>query len=313
MIITRRHPLRFYFTLLLSSAFFFGMPIMLFWLSSTPEGQEDPIATMAMLLFAIVLFLLGIYTWYKYLKNVPIIKIQKDYIQFGSDIYMQEDVEYVDLWGKKDFPFLISHPMEAASIRFKDGTVRYMFGDLYTNSWEVKSYLETVFIKKETYHPPHRKATKDHLMSSGEFQAFKQPQLLTMRGISVWILPFIIMYLVSPEGAAPLGGMLAVAAFFIFWFILGSWFMHYPSLSKKELIIQNHNFFWKKHVYPLDQVKEVVFETQYRMPNCVRVIGTDHRNKLYPAGTLWDKDWWAFEEALEKKGIKVRNECVSRK
>ena len=185
MITTRRHPLKFYISLILSSAFFFGMPIMLFWLSSTPQGQQEPIATMAMLLFAIVLFLLGIYTWYKYYKNVPIIRIQKDHIQFGSDIYLQEDVEQVDLWGKKDFPFLIKHPMEAASIRFRDGTVRYMFGDLYSNSWEVKSYLEAVFIKKENYHPPLKHAAKNHIESLGDLEHFKQPQLMSIRGIFI--------------------------------------------------------------------------------------------------------------------------------
>jgi hypothetical protein len=60
----------------------------------------------------------------------------------------------------------------------------------------------------------------------------------------------------------------------------------------------------------LADIKEVVYETQGKQPNCMRIITNDFRNKLYPAGTLRDKTWLDLKDKLEKKGITVRNECI---
>ena len=84
--------------------------------------------------------------------------------------------------------------------------------------------------------------------------------------------------------------------------------------KKKHLnnffVIRNHNVFWTKKPYNIKDIKEVVFETQGKMPNCLRVITKDFRNKLYPAGTLRDNNWIALKDKLEGYKIKVRNECV---
>jgi hypothetical protein len=86
--------------------------------------------------------------------------------------------------------------------------------------------------------------------------------------------------------------------------------MHYFSLDKEFLIIKNHNLIWKQDIYKISNIKEVTFETQGKMPNCLRVIENNFKEKLYPAGTLTDGKWIEFKLKLEKNGVKVRNECV---
>jgi len=86
--------------------------------------------------------------------------------------------------------------------------------------------------------------------------------------------------------------------------------MHYFVLANDYFVVKNHNFIWLKKYYRLKDIKEIVFETQGKQPNCLRVITNDFRNKLYPAGTLRDKNWLELKEELEKKGISVRNECI---
>ena len=311
MITLKRHPLKFYFTLAFSCLFFFGLPIFIFFMASNlSEGEEGP-TVLILLLFALLMVLLGIYMLNIYLKNAPSIQIGNGQISFGKKVFSLEDITELKLEGKEAFPFFVYYPMEAASLIFQDGSVKHIFGDLYTNAWELKSYLEAVIIKKESYQPSPKIGTVSEANIQGAIQAFKKPQLLSMRGISAWGLGVYLFFRFGMEENPPIEGILIATVAFIVWLAIASWLMHFPSLSSNYLIIKNHNFFWVKHVYKLDKIREVVFETRSRMPNCIRVIGTDHRNTLYPAGTLWDEDWLELKEALEKKGVSVRDECIS--
>ncbi len=86
--------------------------------------------------------------------------------------------------------------------------------------------------------------------------------------------------------------------------------MNYFQVSDNLFVVRNHNLFWKKKAYRITEIKEVVFETQGKMPNCLRVITKNFKNKLYPAGTLRDKTWLALKDKLESFDITVRNECI---
>lgn len=86
--------------------------------------------------------------------------------------------------------------------------------------------------------------------------------------------------------------------------------MHYFKLSPNFMVVRNHNFFWKKDVYRLTDIREVVFETRTKMPICLRVITNGYRDKLYAADTLYRKTWLVLKAELESKNIQVRNECL---
>lgn len=108
----------------------------------------------------------------------------------------------------------------------------------------------------------------------------------------------------------PVGLLIFFGAFGTFWFVLQSWLMHYFGLTKDFLIVRNHNFIWKAKIYRLSDIKEIVFETQGKQPNCMRIITNNYKNKLYPAGTLRDKTWLNLKDKLEANGVTVRNECI---
>ena len=99
-------------------------------------------------------------------------------------------------------------------------------------------------------------------------------------------------------------------AFFSAWFLANSWGMHFFRLSGESLRVKNQNQPWQQHKYPLTDFKEIVFETQGKGPNTLRVIKVNHKNKVYSAGTLRDKTWLKLKKSLEEKGIPVRNECI---
>ncbi|KFC20979.1 hypothetical protein IO89_12185 [Epilithonimonas lactis] len=69
-------------------------------------------------------------------------------------------------------------------------------------------------------------------------------------------------------------------------------------------------FFWKKKIYRISDIEEIVYETQHKQANILRIITKNFKQDIYPAGTLKDRTWLEMKKELEKNGIKVRNECI---
>lgn len=92
------------------------------------------------------------------------------------------------------------------------------------------------------------------------------------------------------------------------WLVGNSFFMYYFCVSENFLIVKNHHFLWMKKTIPLKNIKEVIFETKGKWPNCMCVVTRDFRTKIYPAGTLNDKKWRELLTVLRKNKVKVRNE-----
>ena len=96
----------------------------------------------------------------------------------------------------------------------------------------------------------------------------------------------------------------------LIWFSFNAYCMHYFELSKNYFVVRNHYFWWVKDIYKNSEIEIIVYESQAKQPNNLRVITSNYRCKIYPAGTLNDKKWLNMKVELEKKNIKVRNECI---
>lgn len=87
-----------------------------------------------------------------------------------------------------------------------------------------------------------------------------------------------------------------------------SYQMHYFTITDRFLIVRNTFWFWRKHVYPLEEIREIVREKPYNWPFSLRVITDDFRDKLYPASSLSKHTWNELIARIEQDGIKVRKE-----
>lgn len=307
MIKTRRHPLKFYLTLLFAFLVFAGVGFVLFLISF--DNQKDSTAPKAFsILVGTVFILVAIYTVIKYFRNAPIIIANKEQISFGKSIFYWKDISTINLSGKQPFRYFFPHPLEGCKLVFNDGKVKYIFDSLYSNSAELKSFIQGEVIHKKVPIRPILKVEDDEV--DGEtFDYFKGNQFLSMRGIMLWgILGFFAYLFLFND--APLSFMvsLVLGCYSLFWFFFNSYLMHYVGLSDKFLSIKNHNHLWINRLYRIEDIKEIVFETYGKMPDCLRVITKDFKSKLYPAGTLKEKTWLELQETLREKGVIVRNE-----
>lgn len=311
-LISKRHRLKFYLTIILGTLVYLGLGIALLIISFRHEnGSAMKLKEQLMPLFGIGCLLLAFYTVYKYYKNAPRIRMDDLSISFNDQTFSFSDLECIELTGKRNFPYLTTFPMEATTLQFKDGQTKYIFDDMYENSWKLKSFLKNVVIDKKELALITNPPIDNNSVATDFYETFKGNQITSLRGISLWGLIGLFAYMIiNNERPNTVGLTMIFLTFSTFLFVLFSYQMHYFQISDEYFLVRNHNFFWKKKVYNLSDVEEVVFETQGKMPNCLRVITKDFRNELYPAGTLRDKTWLELKDRLEAHDIKVRNECI---
>lgn len=311
-ITSKRHLFKFYFGVAFGFTFliFLGTMLMISSIdllqNEHPKNKEYflPVISIAMYLVAFMLL-------YSYFRNAPIITIEGQTIKFAHKTFDLNDIKKISFTGKKPFRFIITFPMEGTTLKFNDGTEKTFFDDLYSNSWKIKSFLEQTIIEQKEYKPSQPKKVDRSAIQFENREVFKGNQFTSLRGISLWgLLLFFAIFVLNKGGITSIRSILILFFFAASWFILQSWLMHYFELTKKYLIIRNHNFIWITKIYDLSEIKEVIFETEGKQPNCMRVITKDFKSRLYPAGTLRDENWLALKSKLENEGVLVRNECI---
>jgi hypothetical protein len=301
-IISRRHKTRFYCTIILWPLFFLTISVLM--ITRIISTKSDVPGVM----FGCIMAGLSVYLVYKYFKNVPVIKIDGRQISFNRTVFLLVDIAEIQFTGKHNFPLLGAYLMEAAMIQFNNGQTRLIYGQMYENSWELKTYLKQVVIDKKEFKVQENYKIQQGELDSESYDTYKGNQFLTIKGIILWpVIAFLVLIAVK-TGMLPVAIFMGLLASFLLYNL--SWQMHYFKLSDSFLVVKNHNFFWKRDAYRLADIREVVFETRAKMPICLLVITNDFREKLYPADTLYTKTWLAFKAKLESKNIAVRNECL---
>ncbi len=307
-IILKRHKIKFYFSVIFCSALISGTAIsfisMFIWYSDKK--------LILLLLLSPFLLCWAYQIVAIFCKNTPIVSIDKDYIKFGAkEIYNITDIESIELTGKKPFDWFFKTPSEGTSIHFKNGTTKNIFDELYSNSSEFKLYLEQIVIEKKEYLELGNYNIDFEEYEDEYVDYFKGNQFLSFNGIVAWgIIAFYLYFFVLGYQFSNILFALLESAFCLFILMILNSQMNYFGISEHYFVVKNHNFIWKEKIYRLNNINEVVFETQGKMPNCLRIITKNFKSKLYPASTLCNETWLELKNALEKEGIKVRNECI---
>lgn len=247
-----------------------------------------------------------------YFKNCPTLVVDKKQFRSNNEIYDWADISKIDLTGKIPYKYLFfNFPKEGTTLTFYNGSVKYFYDDFYANAWQVKSFIQQVIInKKESADITTHQIDKEELQLKN-FEIFKGNQFLSVYGTMLWgMLGAIIFIALMGKRTPPLAFYVFIAVFGTFWILFISYLMYFFVLTDKYFVVRNHNFFWVYQVYPIVDIKEIVFEKQGSGINSLRIISKDFRYKLYRADSLRDKTWLDLKDKLELKGIRVRNESI---
>ena len=308
---TKRHPLKFYMLLTFLSIFLLGMGTLLCYTGLTKDFSKTTGKSNIPLIVAGVLFCsFAIWTIYVYFKNSPKVVITKTEIKIGHKRFPISFIKDVALTGKLPFKLIIPYPMEGTALLLNDDTEIFLYDDMYSNSHEIKSFLESEILKKGNQNKPILK-TKFKKQDLDHSEIFKGNQFFSFRGIMLWgMIIFSGFIILLKNNIISITFLINFAVISTIWILINSWFMHYFMLTKNHLVIKNHNYLWVEKAFQLSNIKEIVFEAKHKQPNTMRIITNDFKNKIYPAGTLRDKTWFELKRKLEQRNIIVRNECI---
>ena len=248
-----------------------------------------------------------IYTVYKLLKSTPSITITDEYIILSGTAFYWDQLENVSISGKN--ASFLGDKREGVALKFKNQTEQRLIDSRYANIAEIKQFIQHQIIEKESI-PALVEPIDQSEIENQQFVIYKGIQFINFRAIIMWlfIVPIAIS-LISNYNKPGIVIFLLLTAYFLVKII--SWYLYYFEVSDNYLVVRNHNLFWRKDIYRLSDIGEIVFEMPNKMPGCMRVITKDFNGKLYRAATLSNKKWNALKDDLERKKIPIRDEFIS--
>lgn len=294
---------------LVSGGFIFalGIAMLLIFYKMWSENRIEN-KTYFLILISVFAFGVAVNLVYVYIKNSRKISIDEERIKIAGKELPWSDIDDIKLGGKKGFGFF-DYQLEAAELKFKTGEKYYIFENIYSNGDEIKYFIKKVIIEKND-NPSLRKPISERELTNESFHTYAGSPFFSFRGIMLWSLILFMAFLVISRGNKNPEKMWFLIPICISWFLLNAYSMHYFDVSRNFLIVRNHFFLWKKDIFRLTEIEELVFETQPKQANMLRVVSSDFKTRLYRAGTLSDATWRQLKEDLEKKNVLVRNECI---
>jgi len=250
-ITSKRHKLRFYLTIILGSIFFLVLGAGLFYgyLKDSKNGtlkEKDKLIP----ILSVGIYVVAFYTVYRYYKNVPEIKVDKQSISFNNKTFNWNDLQNIKMNGKRPFAFIIDFPMEATTLHFNDESLMYIFDDMYENSWELKSFLKQVIIDRKEFAEYEIQEVTGPEAKTEPYEVYKGNQIVSLRGISFWSIIILTAYsVVFPIKTPTLGIFVFYVFFSSFWFLVHGWLMHYFKVSQ--------SFFCDKESYSVLENKNI--------------------------------------------------------
>lgn len=314
MVLTsKKHPLKFYGAILLAFIFMIVLPTGFVWgiFFIYQTDSRTSIFLAALLgLFYLPVLIIGIMRTYKsYIKNSFAITLNEDKIIFDNMTYALTDVQLVSLTGKPPLGKQKTTLQEAAVLKFRNGDFKYIFDDVYANAWQFKQALEQVVVKRVPVQITKIEKVKSENVPLENFQEFSGSQWNSFTPLLLWGVIALFLYFAVSLNYEVVSLFFTVSAF-VFYMLLVYRSSYFTITQNKHLVILNHAFPFKQQVVRLSDIREVVFETHYRMPITLRVITNDFRSKSFPASTLRNRNWLELKIALEEHEIFVRNEAV---
>lgn len=278
------------------------------------------------LFFVPIIFLpFTIYSIHYLLSRFPRLTIDRTGITFSTifktKVYEWNEVEDIQLTGKQFHKFLFaSMPVEATTFKFSDNSTIIIWADYYRNISDLRVVLDRANKLLEDKSKSlssldftiNRQTYSDTEVGFSSEDEYNGNYLLTFNGLFFWGFLIFIGYMVSKKPTIFMTNYGAVLSISFATFVLCgslSYQMHYFIVTDKFLIVRNSIWFWRKDIYSLDNIREVVIETPHRLSTSMRVITRDYKTKLYPSGNLKDKTWQLLREKLKSGQIKVRNEA----
>jgi hypothetical protein len=301
-ITSKRHLYKFYLALILVNAFF----LILISISHEYFKHNNKSFAIAFLISTAIAISINA----GFIKNAPSITLDKKGIRFKNNFFWWNDLSSLKLTGKGGMIFTSG---ECATLTFNNRVEIQIFDDFYSNISEMKCFIQQIVIEKKDKIEELNQEFGTFDLTKENFTRYKGNPIFTITGIIMW--GFMVLFLVLPVVNSKGNFSYKAYSFLLFlslvMFLLFSRMYHYFEISQKYLVVNKYYFFWKKEVYQITNIQEIVFYYYSRHSNGVRIITKDFKSKSFLVANHSDKALLRMKKDLEDKNINVRNDCIS--
>ena len=180
-------------------------------------------------------------------------------IVINKESFDLNDIKEINLSGKWYLKMGIGiKSIEGFSIIFNNNIEKVFFDKMYSNSSDIKLFLEQFVLKqKKINNIVSENNFGEYINQYENEEIFKGNLLFCFDGILFWLVLMIFIYFMFFNGfdSKQLTLYLIFGCFAISWLIFMPRNLNYFSLTNEHLIIRNHIFFWKKKKYNLKNLK----------------------------------------------------------
>ncbi|QNR25176.1 hypothetical protein [Croceimicrobium hydrocarbonivorans] len=260
---------------------------------------------------SLVLFIASLlYHFLFFKKKSPEISISAESIIIGKDVLKYRDIKKIYVDYKVPFRYIFNQYVDGITILLRDGSEKIIYPSHYHKPWELKTHL-IARKKGKIPRPIHIDRTTKAMIETEVFTYFKGIPMLNFFGLFFWIpiSTFTLIFCFSL-----MDGNFQQASFFFLlkaiWYFLFSIPLHYVGISENFLIIKNHNYPWRFHIYRKNDIKLVILEivripTLYPENKLIRVITKDNREGRFIASLLNEEKWHELKKSLSQNGIAI--------
>jgi hypothetical protein len=188
--------------------------------------------------------------------------------------------------------------------KLKDQTEFIIYDTLYSNSREMKIFLENYYGDVVDGHKPVLAERVLH-DSFETFYTYKGNLFTSFRFyfLIFWIVVMFkafqtVFYFEFVYG-------IVFGSFLVIVTLLMPLHFNYFQLSDQTLTVNNHFYFWNRSRYRLGSIRNVIFEKHSRGPKSLRIIQNDFKEYNFPAASLNEQDWIDLKKNLEAASIPV--------
>jgi len=226
---------------------------------------------------------------------------------FGKRIITKTEIVSIDLLAREDGGFTSSNKRVSGTLfMLNDFDKIFIAERYYSNYSELKDALKANFANLVIAGNAVKNVQDSFISSySNTAEKFSGNALFTFN--TMFLIMFSVGLFSTPYLAKT--GNINVAFFFLFFvisvifFLLSGMQMNYFIIMNNRLVIKNHFWPWRNIEYDINDIEQVIAESNWRVSNDLRINFKSNPTKTYGAGSLRDKTWRALIERFSALGV----------
>lgn len=251
-------------------------------------------------------------------RTYPFLNINQQGIRlvsiFSTRFITWSDIESIQITGQANADVL-SSAAEVTTLHLKNQEKLLLLAKYYGNRHQIRAAL--TYMQEQNFSPQAfdlekmklPRVPKNHALSRDKsFQKYRRFFFMSQLGFVFCFVFFIASFVcITSLYQQKIPAFFTFFMLFVIPFAAINPYFHYFYLDEKYLIVKHDILIFKKQVFRLEDIYELVVENRYS-GYMLQVITKDYRSHNYYSAALKREDWIRMMEQIEELPVPLRDE-----